>query len=95
MSEPCSHRHRPSSRLLILAPDRRVLLLKFRFRTTDGALKRFWATPGGGLEGDETFEEAARRELFEETGIEAAIGPQIARRDSVYELPAGETVRAD
>ncbi len=79
----------------MIDPDRRVLLLNFRFTTTSGELKVFWATPGGGLEGDETFEQAARRELIEETGIDEAIGPQVAQRDCVYELPDGEIVRAD
>ena len=92
-SEPL--RYRPTSRLLVIDPDRRVLLLNFRFTTESGALKVFWATPGGGLEGDETFEQAAKRELIEETGIDEPIGPQVARRDSVYEHPDGETVSAD
>ena len=95
MSESCVLRRRASSRLLVIDPETRVLLLNFRFTTSSGELKAFWATPGGGLEDNETFEEAAKRELFEETGIDAPIGPQVARRDSVYELPDGETVRAD
>ena len=95
MSNTLSLRYRPSSRLLVIDPARRVLLLNFRFTTTSGALREFWATPGGGLEGDETFEQAAIRELIEETGIDEPIGPQIAQRDCIYELPDGETVRAD
>ncbi|MGI5268636.1 NUDIX hydrolase [Nonomuraea sp. CA-218870] len=41
--------------------------------------RRFWFTIGGALEGEETLQEAAARELFEEAGIrvpvEALTGP--------------------
>lgn len=32
-----------------------------------------WSIPGGGQEGDESFESAARREVFEETGIDCEV----------------------
>ncbi len=32
--------------------------------------RRWWATPGGGLEGNETFERAAAREAAEELGLQ-------------------------
>ena len=38
------------------------------FQYEDGG-RRWWATPGGALEGDETFEEAAIREAAEELAI--------------------------
>ncbi len=88
-------RQRPSSRLLVLDPANRVLLLYFHFLTRQRVEKRFWATPGGGLEGNETFEEAARRELLEETGLSDDLGPQLAVNNVVYELPEGETVQAE
>ena len=37
-----------------------------------------WSIPGGRIEAGETEQEAALRELFEETNIKAVLGPKIA-----------------
>lgn len=43
----------------------------FDISTPDGKRnKRFWCTIGGGIERNETIEQAALREILEETGIE-------------------------
>ncbi|MEX3010904.1 NUDIX hydrolase [Hoeflea sp. TYP-13] len=89
-------RNRPAARLLVLDPKGRVLLFRFVFKKGPLAGQDYWATPGGGLEGDETFERAAIRELREETGLEVReVGPQIARRQFRLQLPDGEFVMAD
>lgn len=88
-------RSRPSARLLLIDQQNRILLFRFVFQ--DGALAgtEFWATPGGELAAGETFEEAAKRELFEETGIQADIGDKhIAELEFVLPLPNGENVVA-
>ena len=58
---------RRAGRVLLIDARQRLLLFRFadRIRGTS-----FWVTPGGGLDGDETFAEAARRELGEETGLQ-------------------------
>ena len=89
-------RRRPSSRLLVLSPYERLLLFYFEHRVGPLAGTSFWATPGGALEPDESFETAADRELLEEVNPETyQIGPEIARREFVMELADGEHVLAE
>lgn len=74
-------RHRPTSRLLVIDPRDRVLLLRVYEPRFEQPI--LWFTPGGGLDPGETFEQAAVRELWEETGIVAPLGPCIWQRRHV------------
>jgi len=71
---------RQSARLLIVDPQGRLLL----FRYADGRMPPFWATPGGQLLPGETYEQAAVRELAEETGFDAPLGPLVRTREEVF-----------
>ncbi len=60
-------RLRRAARVVLTGPDGRVLL----FRCTPEGYDPFWILPGGECDLDEAFDEAASRELLEETGIRA------------------------
>jgi probable phosphoglycerate mutase len=73
-------RTRQSARLLIVNAAGEVMLFKFLTHAVTPRLHakgilHFWATPGGALDPGETFEQAAVRELFEETGWRAPVRP--------------------
>ena len=83
---------RPAARILLLDDAGRVLL--FRFKPEDGR-PPFWCTVGGAVDPGEGYEEAARRELYEETGIVADPGPELFRRKVDFLTIEGVEVTAD
>lgn len=46
------------------------LITVYREKIVDGILKKYYVIPGGGVEENETIEEATKREVLEEIGIE-------------------------
>jgi 8-oxo-dGTP pyrophosphatase MutT (NUDIX family) len=87
---------------LLLDDDNRLLLLRMlrpatagRPETTpDGDGAGYWLLPGGGLHRGEMYEAAARREVFEETGIaQVTLGPCVWLRDKTVTWPDGAPMR--
>lgn len=89
-------RRRLSARFLILNEVGALLLFRFVHKRGPLAGQDFWATPGGGVEEGETLEQAAIRELLEETGLRReSVGEAVARREVVLQLPDGEQAVSD
>jgi ADP-ribose pyrophosphatase YjhB (NUDIX family) len=72
---------RLAARILLFDAADRLLLMKAQHPLGHF----FWIAPGVGFELNETFEAAAHRELFEETGQTSSIGPCVWTRRHAYE----------
>jgi|CXWL01.1.fsa_nt_gi 8-oxo-dGTP pyrophosphatase MutT (NUDIX family) len=76
---------RPAARVLLLDDAERLLL--FRVVEEPQHPRPLWITAGGGLDPGESYEAAAVRELWEETGIRSAeFGPCVWVRRHVFEF---------
>ena len=82
---------RPAARVAVVEPGGRVLMQRVSLRD-----RSFWLLPGGGLEAGESYEEAACRELWEETGFRLnAPGPCVWKREHVMKwMDAGVLTRS-
>lgn len=86
---------RKSSRAIVLNKQNQIFLFRYTFDFF--AEEEFiWITPGGGLDEGESFEEALKRELFEELGMKLTEpAPFVFYRTPLYELKNGEKVRSE
>ena len=72
---------RQCSRLMIINEKNELLLFQYK---DEHSKDPFWATAGGELKPGEIYLEAAKRELFEETGLECEIGSLVMEREDVF-----------
>jgi len=89
MSDTAPRRTRRTARILLLGQDGRLLL----FRYVAPGFDPFWIMAGGECDPGEDYPAAARRELREETGIDAQPLPLGITRQADY-VYAGEPVQA-
>lgn len=82
---------RPAARILLVDGAGRTLL----FRFTPGDRPPLWCTPGGAVDPGESYAQAARRELWEEVGLDLDCGPEVAQRTVDFLTFEGVEVTAD
>lgn len=78
--------HRRAARVAVVDPDDRVLLLQ----ATDPADRSrlpWWELPGGGIEPGESSEDAGRREVWEEAGLDGLeMSPPVWENRAVFDF---------
>lgn len=86
-------RERKGARIVLLTPEDRFLLFRFKYDSGPLAGTEYWGLPGGGVEEGEAVAEAAVRELFEETGLRVdGLGAAAAEGTYDFRLSTGEDV---
>jgi 8-oxo-dGTP pyrophosphatase MutT (NUDIX family) len=86
---------RPTARVVLLDTDDRLLLLRIHDPSVtvgpQPIAADFWLLVGGGVQAGETHEEAAYREVVEETGLrDVAIGACLWTRERPMRAPDGQ-----
>lgn len=88
-------RDRPAARLFVFDEHNRLLLFRYDWTVRDPKVATHWTTPGGALDAGETYEEAAQRELLEETGLNVTVSEAVFHRTAQFQMGSGEWVKAE
>jgi len=85
---------RKSARAIVLNQNNQIFLFQYKFDyLVDN--KAIWITPGGSLEEGEFFEDALKRELFEELGVQITEDcPEVYYRNPLYTMKNGEVIQS-
>lgn len=85
---------RKSARAIVLNQNNQIFLFQYKFDyLVDN--KAIWITPGGSLEEGEFFEDALKRELFEELGVQITEDcPEVYYRNPLYIMKNGEVIQS-
>ena len=85
---------RKSARAIVINSRNQIFLFQYMFDYLEDN-KVIWITPGGSLEEGESFDDALKRELFEELGMKITNNcPEVYYRNPIYTLKSGEKVQS-
>ena len=85
---------RKSARAIVINNKNQMFLFQYMFDYLEDS-KAIWITPGGSLEEGELFEDALKREVYEELGVQLTKeSPEVYYRNPIYTLQSGEKVQS-
>jgi len=90
---PQDPRHYPARPVLAVSVSLRIGTRVLLVRRARAPLAKLWSFPGGVVGIGERLEEAAAREVHEETGLEVEVGQAIERAEIIRHDPEGRIER--
>jgi 8-oxo-dGTP pyrophosphatase MutT (NUDIX family) len=75
---------RKSARAIIISDGKLLAFLRKRYSRKTGEWIEYYSIPGGGIDKNESPEQAAERELYEEMGVRVRLGRLVAHQVSKH-----------